>query len=356
MLCVCEEKVFIQGTELKIKGFPFISQDTDATVCAESSLWMLLRYFSNRYNRYSEIYPFQIGELTRDYSIGRIHPSTGLRVWQMAEALKHVGFSPLIYSRSQYKELFEHYLYTYIESGIPVILCSHNHAVVGFGHQSSYVREKIPQQRTNFSSCFNHAFIINNDNCMPYQLLCETPLETSSALESQLSYKDIESFIVPLAEKIFLPAEAFQTLVTTFLDDPTFGYKKYSPTLTQNERLIFRLFLTSVQSFKKHLKNRGMGSNLVEEAYRNMPLPHFVWICEISTPDLYLQGKILGEIIWDATKNSYESMGCVAVHYPEVLLLDMGSALNKEQKFELFQLNGFTFYEVYRNNLKEVKQ
>jgi hypothetical protein len=48
-ICMCHEKVSIQGTELPVDGFPFISQDGDATACAESATWMVLRYFSNRY-------------------------------------------------------------------------------------------------------------------------------------------------------------------------------------------------------------------------------------------------------------------------------------------------------------------
>lgn len=42
-LAICREKVHLMGTQLEVEGFPFISQDADATVCAESALWMLLR-------------------------------------------------------------------------------------------------------------------------------------------------------------------------------------------------------------------------------------------------------------------------------------------------------------------------
>src|SRR5262249_7785797 len=48
-LCTCEETLSIQGVILDVHGFPFISQDADVTVCAQSALWMVLRFFSNRY-------------------------------------------------------------------------------------------------------------------------------------------------------------------------------------------------------------------------------------------------------------------------------------------------------------------
>ena len=85
-----------QGTILRMRGFPFVSQDTEITVCAQSALWMVARYFSNRYRSYPEIYPFQIGELTRDYPVGRLFPTGRLYVWQMAEVLRRINYSPLI--------------------------------------------------------------------------------------------------------------------------------------------------------------------------------------------------------------------------------------------------------------------
>jgi hypothetical protein len=85
---LCREQVSILGTELEIEGFPFISQDVDVTVCAESALWMMMRYFSNKYHLYPETYPFQVVSLTKDYSLGRIIPSSGLYVWQMADLQK----------------------------------------------------------------------------------------------------------------------------------------------------------------------------------------------------------------------------------------------------------------------------
>lgn len=35
---LCEESVCVQGTEVRTSGFPFLSQDADVTVCAQSAL------------------------------------------------------------------------------------------------------------------------------------------------------------------------------------------------------------------------------------------------------------------------------------------------------------------------------
>jgi hypothetical protein len=320
-LRLCEETVTLQGTELKVRGFPFISQDVDVTVCAQSALWMLVRYYSNRYPLYPEIYPYQLAKLTEDYTLGRWYPSSGLYVWQMTEALRRLGFSPVTYSRSHFPDDFDHYRYTYIESGIPVLVTTARHAIVAFGHKSEYVQPDPLPTGMSFSSQFNRAFVVNDDNRVPYQLLREK--KQNAGDESKFEFKDVESFVAPLAEKIFLPAESFQKVVTTILDRGDVGYKALSATLSAAP-LVLRLFLTTARSFKKRLTERRMGNALVEQMYRNLPLPHFFWVCEISQMGDYLKHMVHGEILWDATRNASEPDGWIALHYPEVLIVDPG--------------------------------
>jgi hypothetical protein len=352
--CLALEKVSILGTELEIRGFPFISQDEDVTVCAQSAIWMLLRYFSNRYSRYPETYPFQIANLTKDYSLGRIYPSPGLYVWQMAEAMRQVGFAPVIYTRNSYIDKFDHLLYTYIESGIPVLAGTENHVVVAFGHQSNFSLS-IPSGEPVFTSHFNQGLIINDDNRVPYQILRKDGIaEQPGAQESEIKFDDIVDFVVPLPEKVFLPAEGFETVVTAILQKSTeFGIATLSPFLYK-ERLVLRLFLTSGKSFKKHLKERGMGHGAVEETYRNLPLPHFVWICEIATSDSFARHEVVGEVIWDATRNASEPNGWIAIHYPETFVVDVGSPRNRPQEFRRVKLETFSSYPLYKHNLQPI--
>ncbi len=349
---LCPEKVSILGTELRIDGFPFISQDADVTVCAESSVWMIMRYFSNRYHLYPEIYPFQIVNLTRDYSIGRLVPSGGLYVWQMAEALRKIGRAPIIYTRNSFPKDFDHLLYTYIESGIPVLAGLKEHVLVAFGHRSDF-SIKPPTSGTLFTSLYNNAFVVNDDNTIPYQILHRTK-SVSGPQSSKYTFNDIIEFIAPLPEKVFLPAESFQTVVIAILEKSSeFAYKQLSPCL-KNERLVLRLFLTTGKSFKQHLGTRQMGNPTVEEVYRNLPLPHFLWVCEISTVDAFSRHEAYGEILWDATRNEREPNGWIALHYPEILVVDSGYAFNREQEFERFDLNNSLTYPIFKHNLRAI--
>ena len=86
-----------------------------------------------------------------------------------------------------------------------------------------------------------------------------------------------------------------------------------------------------------------------------LPLPHFIWVCELTTPDLYAAGqqKVWGEVVWDATRNAYEPYGFLAVHYPEKLWVDQGSALNQSRNVKEWSISSPTAYPVLRSNLQE---
>jgi hypothetical protein len=356
-LCVCRERVMLLGSDLSIEGFPFISQDTDVTVCAESSLWMVLRYFSNRYPIYSEILPFQITNMAADHSLGnRVYPSSGLYSWQLAEALRMHGFSPVVYSRNQYPDNFEHLLYSYIESGVPLLMTVPQHVIVGYGHTSDFnlsVQASKPESDPwIYTSRFNAAFVVSDDNRHPYQMLHRNGAK--EVIDSKFAWSDIDEFIVPLPERVFLTAEQAQVAIEALLEHPVYGIKAASPTLA-DQNLVLRLFLTSTKAFKKKLHSRGMGNETVESVYRHLPMPHFIWVCEIAAMDEYRANHtVYGEVIWDATRNAHEPDGWITLHLPEVLLIDKGSALNSFQSLEKINLSDSTSYDLFRSNLHTI--
>ena len=346
-ISMTEECVCLLGCRLKVKGFPFISQDADVTVCAQSALWMLCRYFSDRYSIYAETGPYQIGQLTTDYSIGRMYPSSGLQMWQMSEALKRFGFHPLIYNRDNYpSDEFERLLYTYIESGLPSLIGVPNHVIVGYGHHSDFKKSMSSDEENRiFSSKFNDAFIVSDDNAFPYQALMR---QGGQFPQSRLSFTDIDSFVVPLPEKVFLPAEAAQAGIQRVL-------KEFRPmsAMFADKPMIMRTFLTSVRSFKEHVLGRGMGNPVVLEAYRQLPMPHFVWVCEFSTLSDY-PDQVWGELVWDATRNAHEPGGWIALHFPEFCFIDIGSALNGVQEIRQIPLQNSESYPIFVSNLERM--
>ncbi len=259
-------------------------------------------------------------------------------------------FSPVVYSRRQHGGRFEHLLYTYIESGIPLLVTLPRHVVVAHGHSSDYstVPTIGPGEFVD-SSIFNRALIISDDNCHPYQGLHQMgPTERG---ESQYYWSDVEEFIVPLPERAFLSAEDAQKAIERVLHDPETGIAKNSSELMKRP-MVMRTFLTSTRSFKRSFRRRGMGHGEVEQLYRRLPMPHFVWICEIADRDEYCGSKhILGEVIWDATRNAHEPDGWIALHYPERLFFDVGAALNRPHFVQSIGLTGSKSYSLFDSNL-----
>ena len=95
-----------------------------------------------------------------------------------------------------------------------------------------------------------------------------------------------------------------------------------------------------------------MGNSTVQNVYRHLPMPHFIWVCEIADHDEYARDrKILGEVIWDATRNAHEPDGWIALHFPEKLVVDVGSALNQPQRLNTFPLGTNNSYSLFRSNL-----
>lgn len=185
------------------------------------------------------------------------------------------------------------------------------------------------------------------------------PTSTSN-FESNFNLEQIKDFIVPLPEKVFLTAEDAQKAIEKVLNDShpqeAVGYKKCSPSLA-NEKIVLRLFLTTTRAFKRKITKRGMGNSTVVNFYRQMPMPHFIWVCEIAIQDEYSTNfKVRGEIIWDATRNAKEPDGWLALHYPELLIIDTGCYANLPHNLERIPLENSLPYDLFRSNLTPHRQ
>ena len=356
--CLSEHVVHILGAELKIKGFPYMSQDTDVTVCAHAACWMVFRYFSQRYSRYAEVWPFEVTQLTKNVSKGRLVPSKGLTAEQVTEMFSRFGFYPEIYIRETMDDqAFYRCLYKYIESGLPVVagLTNHSHAITLFGHISNFTKKDI--ETPGSSDQYLDAYIINDDNYMPYQAMGESGFAASEHL-SKYVINDIDVFIVPLYEKIHLSAEHVMEIKDGLLTDHDIGINSQAKFL-KYENLITRTFLTSSKSYKKTRRQDDLPEGL-SKIYCEMEMPKFIWVCELSTPEAFQNGEVYGEIIFDATANKYDVFSFLSIHYPGgfLLLNDRNYLTEDPNRFTLCQIserqkNEPEPYCCYINNLKE---
>ncbi len=353
-MCKTLYTVHVLGSELKVEGFPYISQDTDVTRCAHAACWMVFRYFSERYSRYREVLPYEISQLTEDYSHGRLIPSEGLTVFQITEVFSRFGFYPIVYDKNTLPDPdeFENLLYYYIESGLPVVAASEKlkHAITIFGHVLDFSKPAVKGDSSDFIT----GFIINDDNHLPYQKLMKKS-ESKEGYCSKHCLEDIDCFVVPLYEKIYLTAEYVDKLSQTILSDPTLGVNVLSK-LIKPKNILRRIYLTSSKSYKLQRRKSDIPSNL-NLIYSEMPMPKFIWVCEISERDLYVQNKIIGEIIFDATASQLDRFAFLSIHYPDFLLLNDRNILeDTPERFKQYSLQTDKVkpYDLYMNNLKEV--
>jgi hypothetical protein len=354
-ICTAEYPVHILGAELTAKGFPYMSQDTDVTVCAHAACWMIFRYFSQRYRRYAEKWPYEVSQLTKDVSTGRLVPSKGLTANQVTEMFANFGFSPEIYMRDQYQGLFEKLLYMYVESGLPVVagLSGRGHAITIIGHMSDY-NTALPDTPAA-SDAYLYGFIANDDNFLPYHAIRKKDPIPATGHWSEIKAEEIDTFIVPLYEKIHLSAEHVVDLSEAILTDSKLGLNARS-VLLKYEDMVSRTFLTSSKSFKRMRRGDSVPFGIAE-VYCEMAMPKFIWVCEISTPELFRDGKIAGEIIFDATANPHDRMAFLSIHYPDFLALNDRDFLTDDPKrfsFHSVETDVIIPYSCYVNNLCEV--
>jgi hypothetical protein len=378
----CTEHVHLLGREFRVCGFPYTCQDQEVARCAQASLWMLVRYFSNKYRSYREIGPHQLANLVSDHHLGRLFPTDGLTIWQSAEILRRLGFHPVVHHRSAFvkkvgnsykpaeivaklgfntpEEAFAHLFYTYIESGIPLLVATPTHARVAFGHYSDYQTTPGPQHADNdgffHSSAFNKGFLIHDDAKHLYH-----PLGLGS--KDTPSFEEVTAFIAPMPEKTFLPPDIHQRLVRELLlSEGEHGMNQACPRLAaavKDGRIVLRNFLTTGTKFKASLLNRKDLPAQVAGACRLYSLPHFIWITEIFELENY-PDRCIGQVVWDATAAPEQLAGLLFLHYPGAFFLNLAPYHNRplgslfdDIKFSALQSSatGFCSFEPFNENL-----
>jgi len=232
--CKARFSAHIVGESFIIDAMPFIQQDTQVGACAQASLWMLARYMSQRFG-YREFLPGEINHLAKSTrALGRPLPAEwGLDLGQMLDALAGMGYSAVVYARQNIEQCSVHIdkifpvdpaapqdqqwrqkhmqqtakladiTYRYVESGLPVILCTANHALVAIGHVYDYaVTARLAIERIP-------AFIVNNDAEGPYERI---PIGSNNP--DELSFLRINEIVVVVPPEVTLRGEEAEAMAS----------------------------------------------------------------------------------------------------------------------------------------------
>ena len=253
----------------------------------------------------------------------------------------------LFASYTKINHFFYDILYSYVESGIPVVAAmgKKRHAVAVIGHGlMRTVAQTIKTLDTNLVSArhFIDHLIINDDNNLPYNSM---KFDVNDA-ENNSVYKldDVDGFVVPLFEKMYLSAENVLKLYQRIF------HGKLLNLPGKNEKYVIRVYMTSSRSYKRKIRESTLINRLILLAQLELPMPQFIWIVEISSPSNY--DKKMTDYRWiiDATANQYEIYPFLFIHDHNKMYIN-DRAL-KRQLFRIFFDTQVQPYELYENNLR----
>ena len=332
-------EIHILGKKFTVRAFPFRKQDQETMSCAEVTLLNIFEYFSNSFSDYRSVVPQEIIYTAQKHSHERVLPSQGLTAARMSRTLYEFGFSPCLYDVSsmgdypdKQKEI-KRWIYYYIESGIPLAIVLRpeksnkvGHAIVCIGHgkkKGELVKEARRHKwikwgtDDSFHPIINAAdfydeFVVVDDNSPVYQV---RPFNALTKYDDMV----VDSVAVPLYKRMFLGApEAYDT-VRTILAKKDFSVDLMAEGfLDKGESIVARLLMTSSHSLKRFRKD-SLPVKFSKEVFVNIPMPRFVWVCELYREDDYNKETPLafGEIILDATSTRNRgALSLIMIRYP----------------------------------------
>ena len=367
--CSTTFQITSNSVKFEVEAFPHSSQDTETISCAETTLWALMEYFSNRYPEYKPILPSDIIDTLNSISTERQIPTKGLDIQKMSYALKEFGFGSKIYSRVQYQNEFQPLLSCYIESGIPLVLAMENrsrggnigHALLCIGHrkintdqinalrvtriENPALRDKISNKNIQLYDFddLQKDFIFSDDNHPIYQSASINNPATHYTPEWHNC--EITYFIAPLHTKIYLEAFEAKKFALQFL------FSGLLP-INDNTEILIRSFLMSNRSFKYNLVQNTNFDSTIKEIILEKPMSKFVWIIELSTRELLNNKEANGLLLLDATETN------ILYHKPLLVACYGGNYIEFDEKnsvltninlslpnFRIFESNLINFNE-----------
>jgi hypothetical protein len=331
----------IVGVKHEVKAFPWMAQETDISRCAHSAAWSIIRYFSDKYAHYKQRSINDIVEMTPRY-LNRKTPSEGLNFLQLSEIFTAAGFHPLFLKKGdkpESKNRFCASIFAYIESGIPIIaaLPKLEHAISIIGHGEINQQKIVDYNATSptLSYHFIDSLIAVDDNYLPYRLV-----KQAATTRTAYGIEDIEHVLIPLYEKMFLPADIVIKYVKAFLD---------TKQITVPDNVIIRPYITSSRSLKSKTRLNDTINNDLQEIILKTPMPQFIWCVDISTIEEYKQHKNSARLIIDVTAATDDINPWLLVHDANtVFYYDIQEGWIQEDI-------AIEPYKMYKNNLEEVR-
>ncbi|MDR2383556.1 MAG: hypothetical protein LBD76_06720 [Prevotellaceae bacterium] len=354
--CLCRKTVLINGLKLAVHGFPYCSQDNESITCSEVSILNIMEYFGHKYPEYSTILPSQIAKMLSKQIYERQLPSKGIMMPHISYVLKKLGFGVIVHSCENennntniYQDNdFRESLFIYIESGIPVILLSENHAILAIGRKETFDNHKKSlfkriKNITSFTDFVSHLLVMN-DNRPPYELM-DYDIQESNKF-------NINFFIVPLYSKVNMNAyglkKSFNATLRVLHEEA-----KHVQFVRDNKNCVYRYFFTSSKSYKDYIaKSQDLLYNFKILAL-NKSMPKFIGVVEIINKTNFEKKNKMDEIVieglvvLDATESGVYNYLIFATNLEYLIIKS-----TRVRNYQLIEFKEKLIFHMFKNNLK----
>jgi hypothetical protein len=281
------------GYRFGVRGFPFITQDSQYGVCAHAAIWMVALYFHLRFRR-PRFYLSDIVEGARHTPfIHRLIPSSGLTHEQISGALEALDMPAISYVLDDLPdgENSRTIACRYLNSELPVNLLGSGHARVLIGYGAD-------QDGGLF-------FVSHDDARVPYWPIqdAETGYGPPPEGGETVSW---ERLVVPLPGKIYLAGEAAEREGAIALRQEMSKHDELAEALAKFDarELRIRTYVTETSEYKRALRDRDLPQE-VRDHHAGISCSHWVWVVELQDRAAVDDGPdcVLGEIVIDATSD-----------------------------------------------------
>jgi hypothetical protein len=300
-----EHKVHLLGHRLTVKGFPYMSQHSDISVCAHAACWAILRHYSERFPRYAEFLTYDITRMAHEFDPGGLLPSVGLHVGHAERVFATAGTYPMLVVKTDDEPgQFRRQLFAYVESGFPLFaeIERITHAVAIIGH-TGLDASLVTAAPCHFASDQVQGLVVVDDNVLPYHAVATGHAEPYGC-------SDFTAFIVPLPDKVYYSAEAVDNVAILLANEEHFGFD-HEPLGSP----IVRYFLTTASHIRHFMNNyRSQFDPELVSIVMQLSLPQFVWIIEIAAQEQWKNGHVSTRVIIDATASPFEEFPIYLMH------------------------------------------
>lgn len=266
---------------------PYATPTKEISRCSPASIWIVLTTLSYEFGK-EYLSLVNINNHLPDESI-----FGAVSINEYSQLFKDLGYSELFYVGKKIDQFYNsdnedfdeaimdsELLYAYIESEIPVYLVfkwNDLREELGCGNPSEDYHTVVAIGHTLDETGNVSKFIIHDVSCGPF-------LEISKKMVDE----NLQEAIVLLPKDIKIRYESILDLLRKRIFKNIFVY--------------YRPFLMRSQRIKFWYTNKHLYPFEVQSMYSQADFPRYVWVFEISTPELKKNNKCIGQIIFDATK------------------------------------------------------